>query len=291
MTLLDAVLLGVVEGLTEFLPVSSTGHLILLGERLGHHDEAAKTLDVVIQLGAVLAVVVYFRQKLWSLARGAIARDAASLRLVAALGIAFLPAAVTGLALHKAIKARLFGGGPVAIALIVGGVAMIAIEAVRKRRGATGDDAVEDVTPKRGLVIGLFQCLALWPGASRSMTSIVGAQLAGMSTRAAAEFSFLLAIPTLGAATVFDLAKNGKQLLAAPGGAAALATGLVVSFVVALAVIASFLRYLKRFGLAPFGVYRVALGALVLALAAGAPTPPTPTASDAPPPATAAAAR
>ncbi len=275
MTLVDAVLLGVVEGLTEFLPVSSTGHLILLGERLGHHDEASKTMDIVIQLGAVLAVVVYFRARLGQLIRGTLRRDPASLRMTGTLLLAFLPAAVTGLLLHKIIKARLFGSGPVAVALIVGGVAMIAIEAVRRRNAAPGDDALEDVSPRRGLVVGLCQCLALWPGASRSMTSIVGGQLSGLSTRAAAEFSFLLAIPTLGAATVFDLLKNGRQLLEAPGGAAALATGLVVAFVVALAVIASFLRYLRRFGLAPFGVYRIVLGAVVLAFASGATPAPT----------------
>jgi undecaprenyl-diphosphatase len=246
-------------------------------------------MDIVIQLGAVLAVVVYFRTRLRDLAVGALRRDPASLRLLAALLVAFFPAAVTGLLLHKIIKARLFGGGPVAVALIVGGVAMIAIEYARRRRGAIGDDALEDVSPKRGLVIGLFQCLALWPGASRSMTSIVGAQLAGLSTRAAAEFSFLLAIPTLGAATVFDLLKNGRLLLDAPGGPAALATGLVVAFVVALAVIASFLRYLRRFGLAPFGLYRIVLGAVVLAFATGAPASAPPTAG-APPPAASALA-
>jgi undecaprenyl-diphosphatase len=278
MTWLDAVLLGVVEGLTEFLPVSSTGHLILLGEHLGHHDEASKTLDIVIQLGAVLAVVVYFRQRLVELARGVQRRDPVAMRLAGALLVAFVPAAIAGLLLHKGIKAHLFGSGPVALALIVGGVGMIAIEAVRRRKTAEGDDALETVTARRGLSIGLWQCLALWPGASRSMTSIVGGQLSGLSTRAAAEFSFLLAIPTLGAATVFDLYKNGRELVNAPGGAVSLAVGLVVAFVVALAVIASFLRYLRRFGLAPFGVYRIVLGAVVLAFAAGAP-PPTPTAS------------
>lgn len=273
MTLLDAVLLGVVEGLTEFLPVSSTGHLILLGEHLGNHDEASKTLDIVIQLGAVLAVVVYFRARLAAMLRGVRARDPASLRLTSALFVAFLPAAAVGLLFHKIIKARLFGSGPVALALIVGGVGMIAIEAWRRKKKGAEQDDLDTVAPKRGLGIGIWQCLALWPGASRSMTTIVGGQLSGLSTHAAAEFSFLLAIPTLGAATLFDLAKNGRQLLDAPGGAAALATGLVVSFVVALAVIASFLRYLRRFGLAPFGVYRIVLGAVVLAFATSAPPP------------------
>ncbi|AUX24918.1 UDP pyrophosphate phosphatase [Sorangium cellulosum] len=260
----DAVLLGILEGLTEFLPVSSTGHLILLGAWLGHESEAAKTLDIVIQLGAVLAVVVYFRARLADTLRGALRRDPESLRLALAVVIGFFPAAVVGLLFHKAIKAHLFGPGPVAVALIAGGVLMIAVEAVRSRRQDPGDPRLEDITPRRAAAIGLAQCFALWPGASRSMTTIVGGQLSGLSTAAAAEFSFLLAIPTLGAATVFDLAKNGSALLDAPGGPTALAVGLAVSFAVALLVIAVFLRYLKRYGLAPFGWYRIALGALVL---------------------------
>ncbi|WP_437619524.1 undecaprenyl-diphosphate phosphatase [Sorangium sp. So ce1151] len=260
----DAVLLGVLEGLTEFLPVSSTGHLILLGAWLGHQSEAAKTLDIVIQLGAVLAVVVYFRQRLAVTVRGILRRDPDSLRLALALAIGFLPAALVGLLFHKAIKAYLFGPGPVAVALIAGGFLMIGVESARRRRPDQGAPRVEDVTLQRALAIGFAQCFALWPGASRSMTTIVGGQLSGLSTAAAAEFSFLLAIPTLGAATVFDLAKNGRTLLEAPGGATALAVGLAVSFAVALLVIAVFLRYLKRYGLAPFGWYRIALGALVL---------------------------
>jgi undecaprenyl-diphosphatase len=152
---------------------------------------------------------------------------------------------------------------------VVGGVVMIAVEVARRRPPDTPvvESRLEDVTLGRAVAIGLAQCFSLWPGASRSMTTIVGGQLAGLSTATAAEFSFLLAIPTLGAATVYDLAKGGGALLAAPGGAQALAVGLATSFVVALAVIAAFLRYLKRFGLVPFGAYRIAIGADVLALA------------------------
>lgn len=260
----DAVLLGVLEGLTEFLPVSSTGHLILLGAWLGHQSEAAKTLDIVIQLGAVLAVIVYFRERLALTVRGVFRRDPDSLRLALALAVAFFPAAVVGLLFHKAIKAYLFGPGPVAVALIAGGFLMIGVESARRRRPDQGAPRLEDVTLQRALAIGVAQCFSLWPGASRSMATIVGGQLSGLSTAAAAEFSFLLAIPTLGAATVFDLAKNGSALLDAPGGAAALVVGLAVAFGVALLVIAVFLRYLKRYGLAPFGWYRIALGAVVL---------------------------
>ncbi|HVK68955.1 MAG TPA: undecaprenyl-diphosphate phosphatase [Polyangium sp.] len=273
MTWLDALLLGALEGLTEFLPVSSTGHLILLGAWLGKHDEVAKTLDVVIQLGAVVAVVVYYRARLAALARGCLRKDPASLRLLAALAVAFLPAALVGFLLHGFIKERLFGPGPVGLALIVGGVVMTGVDAWRRRNGAESgaddDPELASITLGRAAVIGLFQCFALWPGASRSMTTIVGGQLAGLRTKAAADFSFLLAIPTLGAATVYDLAKGGAALLASPSGPLSLAVGLAASFVVAWLVIAAFLRYLTRFGLAPFGVYRIALGALVLWIARG----------------------
>lgn len=265
MTWFHAALLGILEGLTEFLPVSSTGHLILLSEWLGHNNDAAKTLDIVIQLGAVVAVIVAFRGKLLELGRGLLARDRASVQLAVALGLAFLPAAVVGLLLHDMIKEKLFGSGPVAGALIIGGVVMLIVEAVQRRRPDDRVDGLEHVTPRRALAIGLLQCFSLWPGASRSMTTIVGGQITGLSTKTAAEFSFLLAIPTLGAATLFDLAKNGRALLS-PGFAPALIVGLLVSFVVALLVIEAFLRYLRRFGLAPFGVYRIALGALVIAL-------------------------
>ena len=268
MSWLDAALLGILEGLTEFLPVSSTGHLILLGEWLGAHDDAAKTLDIAIQLGAVIAVVVFYRQRLAWLLRGIVKRDPQSLRLLLALAVAFVPAATVGLLFHRWIKERLFGSGPVAVALIAGGVVMIGVELVRRRRAETGLDGLEHVTWRRALAIGVAQCFSLWPGASRSMTTILGGQLAGLSTATAAEFSFLLAIPTLGAATVFDLAKNGRTLFAAPGGAVALAVGLVFAFGVAILVIALFLRYLRSWGLTPFGAYRIALGLAVLVVAA-----------------------
>lgn len=274
MTWLEAFLLGALEGLTEFLPVSSTGHLILLGSRLGYEDETSKTFDVVIQLGAVIAVVVYYRARLKGLLGGVLRRDPASMRLALCLGIAFVPAAVVGLLFQKSIERLLFGPIPVAEALIAGGVVMIGIEVWRKRRADPGKEALADVTPRRALAIGVAQCFSLWPGTSRSMSTIIGGQLSGLSTAAAADFSFLLAIPTLGAATMYKLVKNGRALLAAPGGASALAIGMVVSFVVALLVISAFLRYLKRFGLMPFGVYRIILGSVVLILAADHPTAP-----------------
>jgi len=261
MPLYHALLLGLVEGLTELLPVSSTGHLILLDALLGNHGEAAKTLDIVIQLGAVLAIALYFRGRLAEHARGLAERRPESLRLAAALAVAFLPSAVVGLLLHRWIKAHLFGPMPVAMALGVGGIAMLVVE--RWQRENPGEDGIERVTWRRALTIGIFQCLSLCPGASRSMTTILGGQLCRLDIRTAAEFSFLLALPTLGAATLYDLAKGGKAVLAMEGGATALAVGTLVSFGVTWVVIALFLRYVARVGLAPFAWYRLGLALLV----------------------------
>ena len=261
---LAAVILGIVEGLTEYLPISSTGHLILVGHLLGAEDEAAKSFEIAIQLGAVLAVVVHYRALLLERARGLVKGTRESVDLVLALAAGFLPMAIVGLLLHKAVKAYLFGPIPVATALVVGGVLMIAIERRRARTHSKGLLGLEHVTPKRALLIGLGQCFALWPGTSRSMCTIVAGQLTGLSTTTAAEFSFLLALPTLGAATFYELYKSRDVLLAHEGAAGELVIGLVVSFFVAWAVIAGFLRYLTRRGLEPFGYYRIALGFVVL---------------------------
>jgi undecaprenyl-diphosphatase len=260
-----AVLLGIVEGLTEYLPVSSTGHLVLAGHWLGLADDdpATSSFEIVVQLGAILAVVAHYRGLLGERLRGLFAGEPASRSLLVALAVAFAPTAAAGLLLRKTIKAHLFGPVPVAVALVVGGVAMIVVERIRARRGETGDEGLEAVTPRRALAIGLGQCLSLWPGASRSMCTIVCGQLAGLSTGTAAEFSFLLALPTLGAATLYEAFK-ARHVLAAHVGTASLMVGMVVSFFVAWAVIASFLRYLRARGLEPFGWYRVVLGLVVL---------------------------
>lgn len=261
-----AALLGILEGLTEFLPVSSTGHLILLGESLGHNDDAAKTLAIAIQAGAVLAVIVYYRKLLGDLVRGVLRRDPEQIKLVVALFIAFLPAAAVGFMLHSFVKERLMGPVPVAAALIVGGLIMIALPWILPKKD-DAEETLEVVTPKRALLIGVCQCAALWPGFSRSMSTIVGGQAAGLRAKTAAQFSFLLSIPVLGSATALDLYKYGDTLFANEGGALALGVGMATAFVVSLAVIAVFLRYLAKFGLAPFGYYRIALGVLVLFLA------------------------
>lgn len=265
MPILVAVLLGIVEGLTEYLPVSSTGHLVLAGHWLGLSDDdpGGKSFEIVIQLGAVLAVVVHYRVLLAERLRGLASKDPLSFRLLAALAIAFAPAAVVGLMWRHAIKDHLLKPLPVAAALVVGGIVMIAVERIRARRGAVLIEGLEHVTPARALAIGLGQVASLWPGASRSMSTIVAGQLTGLSTATAAEFSFLLALPTLGAATLYEGMK-ARHTLAASVGGVNLAVGLVVSFLVAWGVIASFLRYLRTRGLEPFGWYRVIMGAVVL---------------------------
>jgi len=272
MSPLIAALLGVVEGVTEYLPVSSTGHLILASKVLGQEGEGADSFDIVIQLGAILAVLVHYRALLLERTAGLFRRDEKSIRLLVALILGFAPTAVTGLLLRKKIKALLFHPGPIAAALIVGGIVMIVIEIVRAQRakkegvGSLGEVGLEHVTPLRAFLIGLGQCVSMWPGSSRSMCTIVAGQLTGLSTATAAEFSFLLGLPTLGAATVYEAYKSRAVLGAL--GATNVAIGLIVSFVVAWAVIAAFIAYLKKRGLVPFGIYRILLGVVVIVLLA-----------------------
>jgi undecaprenyl-diphosphatase len=258
-----AALLGLVEGLTEYLPVSSTGHLVLVSYFLGSEGEGAKSFDIVVQLGAILAVVLHYRTLLGERLRGLVLGKRESIDLALALAIAFVPAAGVGFFLRKTIKERLFGPVPVAAALIVGGILMIAVERLRARKQIDGAQGLDQVTPARALWIGLGQCFSLWPGASRSMCTIVAGQLAGLSTSTAAEFSFLLALPTLGAATLYELYKGRGELLGTVG-ASQLALGLVVSFAVAWAVIAGFIRYLRTRGLEVFGYYRILVALVVL---------------------------
>ncbi len=266
MELLTAIVLGIVEGLTEYLPVSSTGHLILVSHVLGETGDAAKSFDIVIQLGAILAVLVHYRVLFAERLRGLFERDPIAIRLFTALLVAFLPAALVGFLLGKVIKAHLFGVLPVALALFVGGVMMVVVERYRKAKDISGLEGTEHIDWRRALLIGIGQCAALWPGTSRSMCTIVAAQLTGLSTRTAAEFSFLLAVPTLGAATLYEGYKSRHELTSSIGGIE-LAVGLGVSFLVAWAVIAGFLRYLQRRGLEPFAYYRIVLAVLLFAFA------------------------
>jgi undecaprenyl-diphosphatase len=260
-SLLAAVVLGLVEGATEFIPVSSTGHLIVASAWLGRTDEAAKTFDIFIQLGAILAIVWLYRARLTATVLAA-RTDPASRQLLLNLAIAFLPAAIVGFLLHDWIKTYLFRVPVVAAALIVGGVAILLIERWRPRERVADADRVP---PKIALGIGLAQVLSLVPGTSRSGATILGGYALGLSRRAATEFSFFLAIPVMFAATLYDLLKSAGSLTAAD--APGFAVGFVVSFLSALVVVNGFLRYVSRHSFTAFAWYRIGFGALLLLLA------------------------
>jgi undecaprenyl-diphosphatase len=257
MDLFAAIILGFVQGLTEFLPVSSTGHLILVSTWLGlGENEAEKAFNVVVQGGTVLAVIWNYRKLLIEKTSPLIKREPGALRFWLMLFVAFLPAAIVGLFLHQKIKDHLFGVQPVLWALLVGGVVMIVVERIYKKKQT---DTVHDWSKfgfKRALGVGLVQCFALWPGTSRSMSTILGGRLMGLSGVQAAEFSFLLAIPTLSAATIFDLYKSW-DVFAASNMWLMLAAGFLTAYIVALFVIRGFLAFLKKYGLEPFGWYRI----------------------------------
>ena len=258
---IDALILGVVEGLTEFLPVSSTGHLILTAYLLGLEGGSVKTFSVVIQAGALGAVLVLYRRRVGVIWRGLLGRDPAGRRLALNLALSFAPAGVVGLLLHDVIKAHLFGTSPVVLALAVGGLIMIGMDRWFKANGRA-DRTLESITPREAWAIGCAQCLALWPGTSRAMVTLVAGMLLGLPATVAAEYSFLLAVPTLGLATLFDLAVGGKQLLAEVG-MVSLIAGCVSAAVVAGLTVQGFVRYLTRRGLEPFGWYRLALAAVM----------------------------
>ncbi len=255
------VLLGVVEGLTEFLPVSSTGHLILTGAALGFTGEFAKTFEVAIQLGAILAVVVYFRERLFGLASG-VSRDPSARSVVMAVIAAFLPAAAVGFLAHGAIKTYLFNTGTVAAALVAGGFAILAIEA---RRASGGVARLEAVDLRMALWVGVAQCFSLIPGVSRAGATIMGGLLAGMDRKTASEFSFFLALPTMFAATLYDAYKNRALLV--EENMVWLALGFVAAFVTALAVIAGFMRFIQRHTFRVFAYYRIVVGLILLVAA------------------------
>ena len=268
MNVIQAAILGAVEGLTEFLPVSSTGHLILAARAMGLSGTAVDAYEIVIQGGALLAVVWLYRRRVAELVQGVFRAHRTGRALLLKLFVAFLPAAVLGLGTHTWIKEHLFGPRPVAAALLVGGIAILAIEAWRRKRaGGTRFESVDDLTITAALVIGLAQCLSLWPGTSRALTTILAALLLGATPVVAAEFSFLLALPTLGAATAYDFLRNRDALLGPDlGGPAPLLVGIAVAAAVAAVAITSFLRYLGRRGLVPFGWYRIGIGIAVFLL-------------------------
>jgi undecaprenyl-diphosphatase len=257
--ILSALLMGIVEGLTEFLPISSTGHLILLGELLGFQGPPGKTFEISIQLGAILAVVVVFRQTLLDLALKAW-RPGPERFYAVNLLLAFLPAAVIGATLHGPITRALFNPVVVSVALILGGVAIIAIERMRREPTIR---SVPQMGPLAALLVGFGQALAMIPGTSRSGATIITALLIGVERRTAAEFSFVLAIPTMVAATAYSLYKARAEIDLS--GLGQIGVGFAAAFVVALLVVRWVLAVIGRIGFTPFGWYRIALGTVMLA--------------------------
>lgn len=284
MTPLQAIILGLVEGITEYLPVSSTGHLILAAAFLKLDDPAVKSsvdaFNIVIQGGAILAVLGLYFPRVLSMLRGLCGKDKAGLRLAINLLIAFLPAAILGVLLDDWISSKLFSPGPVIAALVVGGVYMIALDIWRKKKfppvaadtPQPGLD-INDLTPAKALFIGLMQCIAMWPGTSRSMMTITGGVMAGLRPARAAEFSFLLGLPTLGGACCYKLLKNLKEAsdtgtpnLFEKLGWTPVILGMLVAAISAALAVKWLVGFLNKHGLTPFGIYRILLGALLGAL-------------------------
>src|SRR5690348_17151874 len=262
--LLIAIILGIVEGVTEFLPVSSTGHLILATELLGFDAEKWAAFNVIIQLGAILAIVVLYWRTFWAVIEGLIRRNAMSWRFVRNILIGFLPSAILGFLLINKIEALLGDPKVVAVAFIVGGIAIIAIERLVKNTPVVG---VAEMPLKTVIGVGIAQCLAMIPGVSRSGATIMGALSLGVERRTAAEFSFFLAIPTMLGATTLELAKHHHEIMAGAHGVGfgTVAVGFVVSFVVALVVVRAFVHYISKHGFAPFAWYRIIVGIAALA--------------------------
>ncbi len=271
----QSIILGIVEGLTEYLPVSSTGHLLLAQQWLGiPRDEAADAYAICIQAGAILAVLGLYWKRVLQMIMGVLGKDPEGLRLALNIVAAFLPAAFAGLVLEKPIKHFLFGAAwglwPIVAAWLLGGIAIIAVSAYRKKRGASGRKGFDlsSLTWQHAVIIGVAQCLAMWPGTSRSLVTIVGGILIGLSMASAVEFSFLLGVVTLGAATAHDGLKSGAVMLSSYG-VVSLLIGLVAAFVSAVIAVRWMVAYLNRHGLDVFGYYRIALaliaGALILA--------------------------
>lgn len=277
MTLIQATVLGLVEGLTEYLPISSTGHLLLARDLLGMDSltsdmgddavamDAINAYLVCIQFGAILAILVVCAHRFKRILMGIFKGDAEGRRLLSHLVLALLPAIIIGLILENTIKQFLFGIHPVILAWFVGGVAILVIAYFFKSRKIDlhQGKAIEDITLKTALVIGLAQCLAMWPGVSRSLATILGGLFMGLSMQATVEFSFLLGAVTLSAASVYDLLKHGQDMLAMFD-FGSMMLGLVVAFVSAILSVKWMIGYLNKYGLELFGYYRIAIAAAAL---------------------------
>ncbi|HEX9932799.1 MAG TPA: undecaprenyl-diphosphate phosphatase [Allosphingosinicella sp.] len=257
--LLTIILLGIVEGVTEFIPVSSTGHLILASELLGYDAEQWAVFNVVIQLGAILAVVVLYWKTFWGVLLGLFRREPEAWRFLRNIAVGFLPSAIVGLTLLDYVEAMLGSAMIVAWALILGGIAILIIERTTPQGTERG---VADISLGKAIGVGLIQCLSMIPGVSRSGATILGGLSLGIERKTAAEFSFFLAIPTMLGATTISLARHGDDLGAVNLGG--IAIGFAVSFVVAIVVIRWFIGIVSRHGFAPFAWYRIAAGSLAL---------------------------
>jgi undecaprenyl-diphosphatase len=259
-SLLTIILLGIVEGITEYLPVSSTGHLILATELMGFNAERWALFNIAIQPGAILAILVLYWRTFRDVLKGLVHREPASIAFVRNLLIAFFPAVVIGVLFNDPIEALLENAIVVAWALIIGGIAILIVERFAR---TTESGGVSGVTLRQSIGVGLVQCLAMIPGVSRSGATILGAMSLGVDRKTAAEFSFFLAVPTLSGATVLQLAKHRDEITPALIGDIGL--GALVSFIVALVVVKAFVGIVSRYGFAPFAWYRIVAGAAALA--------------------------
>ncbi len=263
----QSIVLGLVEGFTEYLPVSSTGHLLLAQRAMGiAKSDAADAFAICIQAGAIVAVLGLYFKRVKQMGFGLLGRDPEGARMAGAVIAAFLPAAVLGLLLEKPIKKYLFGGEfglwPVVLAWFFGGVAILWVSWARKGCGPRSGLPLTELTWKMAAVIGVAQCLAMWPGVSRSLVTIVGGVLVGLGLPAAVEFSFLLGVVTLGAATAYDALKHGKEMLETYG-VGTLALGFLAAWISAVVAVRWMVAYLNSHGMGIFGYYRVALALVV----------------------------
>ncbi len=265
MSIFQAIILGLIEGLTEYLPVSSTGHLVIASRIMGLDSsetikEAVDAYSICIQAGAILAVLLLYKSRFEDAIAGLFGKSATGKRLILNLMAGFIPAAVLGLLLNKLIKSYLFGPWPIAIAWFVGGFIILLVE--RKNPSAEGKGRpLEELTPKQSLIIGFAQCIAMWPGFSRSLSTILGARLQGLSTAASVEFSFLLGLITLGAATCYEGLKSGKLILDTFGWLNPF-IGFVTGFLAAIISVKWMVGWISRRGLSIFGWYRILLSVL-----------------------------
>jgi undecaprenyl-diphosphatase len=266
MSLLDAAIIGVIEGLTEYLPVSSTGHIILAQRALGIPDsEEANAFAICVQAGAIFAVLGLYQARVRQMALGAVNRDRHGQRLLFNILVAFAPAAVFGLMFNDVIEKNLFGLWPIAGAWAVGGAAILAITWSGKEKYPPQGFDLEHLSRKRAILIGLLQCLAMWPGVSRSLMTIVGGVIVGLSLPAAVEFSFLLGLVTLSAATVYKALQYGPQMFELYG-PSAMVVGFLTALLAAIISVKWMVAYLNKHGLSIFGYYRVGLAVVVIVL-------------------------